>query len=359
LVEARLSGLAQRLRHKIEAEGPIGLDDFMRAALLDSEFGYYRHADPIGRGGDFTTAPEISQMFGELVALWCADRWLAMGKPDPVLLVELGPGRGVLAADMLRTAASIPGFRKAIRLHLIEVNPRLAAAQRSRLGEAEPCWHECFATVPAGPLLLVANEFFDALPIRQFERTEAGWSERRIAFDAASGEFRFVCSPLREPPPGAPADCPTGRVFEQSAAAAELVGAIARRVMAGGAGLLIDYGGEGGVGDSLQAVRRHRAASPLAAPGQSDLSAHVDFAALGRAARAEGAAVFGPAPQGVFLAALGLEKRLQTLSARASPEVLRELLLGAYRLTDRRQMGELFKALAISSPELGSPAGFS
>jgi len=304
---------------------------------------YYATHDPFG---DFTTAPEISQAFGEVLGAWAAVVWQGMGAPERVTLAELGPGRGTLMADALRAiAAALPGFRAALSVHLVETSPGLRAVQRERVPDAT--WHDSAATLPDGPLIVLANEFLDALPIRQFVRRGAGWTERFVAGD------RFVEHPA-DPPER---DAEDGAVVEVNEAALALVTALARRRQV--AALFIDYGpAESAPGDSLQAIRGGTAADPLAEPGSADLTAHVDFAALAGAARRAGAAVYGPTPQGPFLARVGLHARVGRLSRAAPPETARRLLQGLHRLTDPHAMGRLFKALSVCDPELPPPPGF-
>jgi NADH dehydrogenase [ubiquinone] 1 alpha subcomplex assembly factor 7 len=359
------TGLAGRIARRIRAEGPLPLAAYMAMALHDPQDGYYARKNPIGAAGDFITAPEISQVFGEMVGLWCLALWQAMGRPDPVVLADLGPGRGTLALDLLRVLDWVPQFRCALDYILVETSPVLRQVQRQRLETARVRWVERFEEVPEGPLLLVANEFFDALPIRQFVRGRAHWAERLVGLDAV-GNLAFVEGPedpaagllVPEPlraaaPPGAVAEiCPSGLA---------LAAALGRRLArASGAALIVDYGSfPGAPGPTLQAVRRHRPVPVLADPGTADLSAHVDFAALAAAARAAGAAVWGPVPQGQFLAALGAQARLAALAARVPPTQRQELESGVRRLLDPREMGTLFKALAFASPGLPAPPGFA
>ncbi|MBD0271134.1 MAG: SAM-dependent methyltransferase, partial [Acetobacteraceae bacterium] len=321
------------------------LDRFMARAVS----AYYAARDPFGRAGDFTTAPEISQAFGECLGLWAAVTWEAMGRPDPVLLVELGPGRGTLMADALRAAADVAApFRAALRVHLVEASPRLRDAQRARLGEAVAAWHDDFARVPPGPAIILANEFFDALPIRQFVRRGAGWAERSVAGGA------FVERPAGDDAPPLPADAPEGAVQEVSEAGRTLAAALgARLARQGGAALALDYGpAAGGFGDSLQALRGHEPADPLAEPGTAVVTAHVDFAALAAAAHDAGAAVHGPLPQGLFLQRLGLMSRAAMLARAAQMagkgrDQAGLILSGAERLVAPERMGRLFKALCL------------
>lgn len=357
-----MSGLPERLTQRIRLSGPITIADYMTEALLDPAGGYYMRQDPFGAAGDFITAPEISQMFGELIGLWCADAWHKMGTPDPVLLVELGPGRGTLMADALRAARAVPAFRRALRLHLVEASRSLRAAQASKLAEVEPAWHDSFDRVPAGPLILIANEFFDALPIRQFVRTDDGWHERLVDVDESG--FRFVLAPtvtdLRSLVADEVMQASAGSTAEVSPAGRNLAAAIAGRIAgATGAALIVDYGpARSAPGNSLQAVRAHRFHPVLEAPGSADLTAHVDFEALAKAAAAAGARVHGPLPQGAFLQRLGIEARAGALKTRATPEQAADLDVGLARLTGTTAMGTLFKALALAHPALPVPAGF-
>ena len=359
----RSAPLLARMRELIARAGPLRLDRFMEIALQDPEHGYYRRGTPIGRAGDFITAPEISQIFGELAGLWLAERWMTMGRPAPVRLVELGPGRGTLMADIWRACRVVPGFHEAATIHLVESNARLAAEQTRRLPQAR--LHADIAELPDGPMLVIANEFFDALPIRQFLRTRHGWRERAVGFDDRTGRLVWTDVPVAEAdlrafvPTRFAAEAAEGAVIEVSPAARALAEALARRLAAaGGAALIIDYGYMGpAVGDTLQAVHRHRPADPLARPGEQDLTAHVDFAPLAAAARHAGLAVFGPVPQGRFLLELGLAVRLERLCRGKPPAVAEELRRGARRLVAPEEMGVLFQAMAWTSTA-GPPPGF-
>ena len=365
-----LGGLGDHLGRRIAVQGPLTVAEYMAEVLGHPRFGVYACRDPIGAAGDFTTAPEISQMVGELVGLWCAVVWRSMGEPDPVRLVELGPGRGTLMADALRAAREVPAFRAAVRLHLVETSARLRTGQRRVLAECglqrEPAWHESFAGVPGGPLVVVANEFFDALPIRQFQRTRTGWCERLVGTDA--GRLQFVLAPsppIPSIPPIPPIPpnlrgAPIGSVVEARPAAAGIAHDLGRRVSRfGGAALIVDYGhAESAVGDTLQAVRRHRYHDPLDAPGTADLTAHVDFQALARAAADGGARTWGPVPQGRFLEGLGIGARAGALSGDATPGQAADIRAARRRLVDPAEMGTLFKVLAVAHPELPPPPGF-
>lgn len=356
--------LTARLVRHIRAHGPMTVAAFMAMVLHDPAAGYYARRQPLGAGGDFVTAPEISQIFGELIGLWCADLWQRMGRPDPVVVSELGPGRGVLMADFLRSAAGVAGFRPAIRLHLVEASARLRAEQQRRLAGANAEWHDDIGNLPDGPLLLVANEFLDALPIRQLVRGETDWRERMVAVDvegrlcfAEGPESRLLgllIAPERR-------DAALGSVSELCPAATTLAAALAERLRRQpGAALFVDYGYADAPGKStLAAIEAHRATGIFEMPGRADLSAHVDFAAVAAAARAGGAAVYGPTPQGVFLTALGARQRLEMLWRRAAPDQRAALETGLRRLIDPSEMGTLFKVLAIASPDLPAPAGFA
>jgi NADH dehydrogenase [ubiquinone] 1 alpha subcomplex assembly factor 7 len=359
------SELGRLIARRIAFTGPISMADFMSEALGHPRFGYYRRAMPLGAAGDFTTAPEISQMFGELLGAWLTERWLAMGRPAPVRLVELGPGRGTLMADALRATRGVPGFSAALDLHLVETSAPLREAQREALAAVAPgvtpTWHERFDEVPAGPLLLVANEFFDALPVRQFHRTSEGWRERMVGL-APDGTLRLALAPGLTPFAAALPDAPAGAEAEISEAGRALAAAIGARLgRDGGWALIIDYGYDGNhgrpsLGSSLQAVRDHRGAGILERPGETDLSAHVDFAALADAA---GRPTFGPAAQGDFLCRLGITRRAYTLKRQASPEQSRAIDAALARLIAPDQMGTLFRVLAMGDDRSAQPAGFS
>lgn len=354
-------GLGTRLVRHIRAHGPMTVAAFMAMALHDPKAGYYARRQPLGAAGDFTTAPEISQIFGELIGLWCADLWLKMGRPDLIVVAELGPGRGVLMADFLRAAGGVPGFREAMRLVLVEASPVLREEQRRRLPGAE--WVASFDEIPEGPLLLVANEFLDALPIRQLVRGRREWAERLVAVDAAdalcltdspeSPALSLLVAPARR-------QAEPGFIIELCPAAAALASALAGRLQRHlGAALFVDYGyGEDTSGATLAAIENHRATGILDRPGCTDLSAHVDFAAFADAARAAGAVVYGPVPQGRFLGSLGAADRFNALWPRARPAQRETLQSGLRRLIDPDEMGTLFKALAMTSPGLPAPSGF-
>lgn len=353
LAEAALNGtLKDRLVRQIEAGGPISVEAFMAAALGDPDFGYYMTRDPLGRGGDFITAPEISQMFGELVGLWLASEWQRMGSPNPVKLVELGPGRGTLMTDAIRAMAVMPGLPEAIDLHLVETSPVLLAEQQKRL---DASWHPTLAEVAEGPMLLVANEFFDALPIRQFVMSNEGWRERCLG--RQGDNLVFVAGELEVdlPVTGEPGD-----IFETAPAGVAIMEEIATRLRDhDGAALIIDYGHiTPGLGDTLQAVRDHKYAEILSQPGEADLTAHVDFSALAKAATEGGVSVHGPVTQGAFLGAMGIEERAERLSRNAKPEQQSDIKSAVARLAGRQAMGGLFKVMALTNSDAPPPPGF-
>jgi SAM-dependent MidA family methyltransferase len=329
---------------KKEGLPSMRLDAFMAAANAR----YYATHDPFK---DFVTAPEIFQAFGEVLGAWAAVGWAAMGHPAPVILAEAGPGRGTLMADACRLIGRVaPDFAAAAHLHCIETSPKLRAVQATRLPRAT--WHDSLDTVPLGPLILLANEFLDALPIRQFVRRPPGWTERWVV-DGAPVERPVV--PDAPLPPAA-----DGEIVEIGEAALAWTTAVASRLVAhGGMALIIDYGpAESAPGDSLQAIQGGHPANPFAAPGAADLTAHVDFQAIATAACAAGAAVFGPIPQGPFLVRLGLFQRIDRLARGAPAAQAAALIAAGQRLVEPDRMGRLFKVLAICHPLLPVPAGF-
>jgi NADH dehydrogenase [ubiquinone] 1 alpha subcomplex assembly factor 7 len=352
-----MSALAPLLLRQIARQGPISIAEYMLLCLLHPAHGYYTTRDPLGAAGDFTTAPEISQMFGEMLGLCLAQIWMDQGAPAPFALAELGPGRGTLMADALRATARVPGFHAAMRLHLIEASPVLRARQAELLASFAPQFHDSADTLPDSPLFLVANEFFDALPIRQFLRQGDGWAERMVG--AQDGKLCFGLAP---PAPLAAlqdrlADTTEGQMVEICQPAQPIMGAIAARIAAqGGAALVIDYGDWRSRGDTLQALRAHRYDPPLAHPGEADLTAHVDFEALARAALPLKAEAL--TPQGAFLERLGLGARAGALAERLEGPA-RDTHLAAYRrLTHPQEMGHLFKVLGLRRPTDPELPGF-
>jgi NADH dehydrogenase [ubiquinone] 1 alpha subcomplex assembly factor 7 len=358
--------LESEIRERIARDGPMPVHDFMNLCLYDPGYGYYSHRAAFGVAGDFVTAPEISQMFGELLGLWAATVWRLLGEPAPVALVELGPGRGTMMGDALRATRAVPEFRRALRVHLVETSVDLQMRQRQALLSVDDVmvrWHMTLDEVPAGPAIILANEFFDALPVHQAEHIETGWSERAITVNAG-GELALTVAgePLIDFESRLPRRlhrAAVGDIFEWRTD--RFAAAIARRVVDGGAALVIDYGHvRSAAGDTFQAVRSHRYASPLALPGMTDLTAHVDFEALGRAAQAAGARIHGPIEQADLLKRLGIEARAAALQAQADEEQRPFIAAALRRLigTGRLEMGALFKAIGLSPPQIAGLPGF-
>ena len=347
-----MTPLKRRIIDLITATGPMTVQDYMATCLFDPQDGYYTTRDPFGRTGDFTTAPEISQMFGELVAVWLIAAWRALGAPRDAAVVEIGPGRGTLMRDMVRTITRLEAdLAASARFHLIEASPRLKDVQTTLLGGLSGTfeWHADVDTVPRQPLFLVANELFDAIPVRQYVKLATGWRERCI--DVNAEELRFVAGAgsldLSLLPPGA-RDAPDGTVAEIAPARSALMHKIAERIAtAGGAGLFVDYGHlVRGVGDTLQAVRRHVFDDPLAHPGEADLTTHVDFAVLADIARARGLAAH-LTTQGAFLLGTGLLERAGRLGADTGAAERDAISAAVERLAGPDAMGELFKVMAV------------
>ncbi len=350
-----MTSLGKHVRELIALEGPITVERYMSLCLRH----YYATRDPLGAGGDFTTAPEISQMFGELIGLWMLEAWNAMGRPSPVHLVELGPGRGTLMADLLRATKLLPDFASAAQVHLVETSPVLRLKQQETLSSSPLSiqWHERLEDVPEGPLLLVANEFFDALPIRQFIATERGWCERLIG--AEGDDLIFGLRAEAEQALGQPLRI--GDVLEWPAMSIDIMQAISRRIARGtGAALIVDYGYWGpAFGDTLQALKQHVYVDPLGEPGEADLTTHVDFHRLAQAASVQDLRTHGLATQGDFLLALGIEARASSLKKRATPAQSTDIDAALARLTERgdKGMGELFKVLAVTHKGLEAVPG--
>lgn len=361
------TSLGERLRAAIRRDGPMGVDAFMRVALQDPDQGYYVCRDAIGAGGDFITAPEISQMFGELVSMWMADFWRRSGRPMPMQLVELGPGRGTMIADILRAAGSVKGFREALRPVLVESNRVLAARQAGHPEFRNARWVASVGEVDQGPAIWLANEFFDALPIRQFVRARDGWQERQVAVDCRE-RLAWQTGPAVDLP------LPLQRVLGRAAVGAvaewsEASRSIMRRMAwgirrFGGAALIIDYGYEeadlaaAGGGDTLQAVCAHRPVPVLEGIGVADLSAHVNFSSLARTAEEEGVRACPVVSQRNLLESIGIHERAAALS-RGKPGSVRDRIEAARaRLIDSHGMGSLFRALALHARNWPEPAGF-
>ena len=339
---------------------------YMELCLTHPEHGYYVARDPLGREGDFITAPEVSQMFGELIGLWSASVWRTAGSPEEFRLIELGPGRGTMMADALRALRVLPPMYQALRVHLVEINPILREQQKATLQNVRNiAWHDNIDDVPAGPCVILANEYFDVLPVHQVVRRENGWHERTIEIDA-DGRLVFGVAPDPMPRfevllPTLVRAAPIGAVFEWRPDTEVMKLALRVREQSGAA-LIIDYGHtRSDAGDTFQAIARHSFADPLRHPGQADVTAHVDFQALTRAAEDMGAAVHGPVSQAEFLKRLGIETRAARLMAKASPEVAEDITVALKRLIGggRGGMGSMFKVLAISDPNLPRLTGFS
>lgn len=360
-----MTPLEREIIAMIAEAGPMSLERFMALASMHPKYGYYRSQMPIGRSGDFITAPEIHQMFGELIGLWAAEVWQAMGEPAPLRLIELGPGRGTLMADFLRAARVVASFRELLDVHLVEMSEVLTAQQRQTLDPFECAftWHASIDDLPHGPAIIIANEFFDALPVRHYMRTAQGWNERLVGLDH-DGRLAVGLAPALDS--AIVAAAPPGAILEIGLAAQKLMSRLAGHVVQeGGALLVIDYGYSGKrAGETLQAVKEHAYVGPLTAPGEVDLTAHVDFAALGRAALAAGADVHGLVEQGVFLARLGIFERAAALRRAASPAQAAAIDAALARLAQpgpttgqAASMAELFKVLCATSPAL-VPPGF-
>ena len=360
-----MASLLNVLLRELQESGPITLDAFMRRALTDPTYGYYIQRQPLGQasphGGDFTTAPEISQMFGELLGAWCADLWQRMGAPSAFKLVELGPGRGTLMADMLRAAHVLPAFQDAVKVHFVEISPTLRALQAEKVPTA--IWHDTLDEVPASPdeaMIFIANEFFDALPIKQFRKTDSGWDEVMVGCADQKLTYLERAAPKTPfPAQQAVPETATGEIIEACPEAAPILETLARKLaVAGGAALIIDYGyAAPAIGDSFQALYQHKYADTLAAPGQADLTAHVNFDYLRALATAQGLTPTPIAQQGGFLAALGLDMRAQAL-AQASPARQGQILAERDRLAAADQMGHLFKVLGVRSAACPELVGF-
>jgi len=346
--------LAEKLVRRIESFGPITIADYMAACLGDPEHGYYMTREPFGAAGDFVTAPEVSQMFGELIGLWAVATWQRMGSPAAFVLAEIGPGRGTLMSDALRAARIAPAFEQAARVILVETSPRLRAIQAQTLAGHAPVWAERAEDLPDGPTILIANELFDALPVRQFVRTAGGWSERMVGL--SDGRLVFGLRPDAHFD-GADASAPEGAVVETASISSAIMANLAGRLNRfGGAFLVIDYGhAESGFGDTLQALRDHAFDEPLSRPGEADLTVHVDFAALARTAEANGAHASSIWTQGDFLLALGLLERAGRLGTGKDAATQAAIRAAVDRLAGPDQMGQLFKVLCVTGGDLVAP----
>ncbi len=353
-IKPTLGPLGQIVQRQIVQTGPISVAEYMALCLSHPEHGYYITSDPLGGAGDFTTAPEISRMFGELIGLWLAQAWMDRGSPASFVLAELGPGRGTLMADAMAAAARVPGFTDAARLWLVETSPALRARQAEALGAWEPHWADKAEALPQGPTFVVANEFFDALPVHQFVRKDHAWAERMVGTDGDRLGYG-----LAPPLPLAELDARYPRaaddtVVEYRPAGERIIAGLAKRIgRHGGAALIIDYGDWSGTGDTLQALRRHGFADPLTAPGEADLTTHVSFHDLALAARPL-APTF--TTQGAFLERLGITARARSLAARSDAA---DIASRHRRLTHPDEMGRLFKVLGLARASDAPLPGFA
>jgi NADH dehydrogenase [ubiquinone] 1 alpha subcomplex assembly factor 7 len=361
-----VNALKEKIIHRIRAQGPITVAQYMQSALGDPFHGYYISRDPFGR--DFVTAPEVSQIFGELLGLFLVQAWEDRGRPQCISLVELGPGRGTLMADMMRAAEKVrPDFGQAAKIILVETSPLLRSTQKRTLSHYAPSWVVRWEELPDGaPIYLIANEFFDALPIRQFVLCPDGWHERVVV--AEGQELVFALSPdvhaaetlFAGRGAGPKEGAEEGAVLELNASAQAIIAGVAERIAhSNGVGLIVDYGyGEAGYGDTFQALKSNSYADPLSEPGEADLTAHVDFVALKTSARQAGAGVCGPITQRLLLEALGIRLRADQLRS-AAPDRTKDVDEAVARLTAENQMGASFKAMALSRPGSTQLPGFS
>ena len=352
--------LEEEIASIIAQEGPISVERYMSLCLSHPTMGYYMTRDPFGAGGDFITSPEISQMFGELVGLWSAEAWKLDGAPQPSRLVELGPGRGALMADALRALRVATAFYASLEVTMVETSRKLVAAQQAKLANAERpiAWVDSIDKLPPAAAVIVANEFFDALPVRHYVKAADGWHERQVGL--VDGKLAFGAAPEREP--YLQADAPVGAVLEVAALSLRIMTQLAVNIVRnGGVLLVIDYGHtQTQIGETLQAMREHKFVDPLADPGDADLTSHVDFAALARAARAAGARVHGPVTQGDFLTQIGIGKRAEALMRNATVPQQFEIKSSLQRLTSQDKptdMGRLFKVIAVTRPSVAGLPG--
>lgn len=351
-----MSTLIEHIENLIQENGPISIAHYMELCLTHPELGYYTGRDPLGREGDFITAPETSQMFGELVGLFMADYWLGLGSPKPFHFIELGPGRGTLMADALRAIKIIPGMVESIHVHFLEVSPALKEKQKKAVPEAT--WHETLDDIPYGCSFIIANEFFDCLPIRQFIMTDSGWAERMVGLE---GENLAITLSEKNLPSNLPMTAEIGNILEVCPQAGYWMDAIASKLnVGGGMGLVIDYGyNRPGFGDTFQAIQKHKYVDVLENPGGCDLTAHVNFTDLKTRGQNADLDVFGPITQAEFLQMVGLEHRAGQLLKGANKKQEAEILAGVKRLVDEEEMGTLFKVLAMVKKDYPPPAGMA
>ena len=359
--------LEELLIRRIANNGPISIGEYMEQALSHPKYGYYMRKDPFGINGDFTTAPEISQMFGELIGLWAGVSWIMAGSSNSINLVELGPGRGTLMMDILRSATLIDGFVESIQLHMVETSPILQAVQKKKLSKIDlketPIWHKAMADIPEGPAVIIANEFFDSLPIEQYFKAGNYWCPRVVDVKPDGDGLCFVLLQPFEAPnlPPSLLNAPSDTLVEYCPSALDITEDISRRINEfGGAALFIDYGHtENNFGETLQSIKNHKFHDPLVNPGEADITAHVDFGALAHKVFSSGARALGPVTQRDFLNALGIEERAQTLLVNATPEQAGNINSSVRRLTNVDEMGGLFKVLAIIQHDAPIPPGFA
>lgn len=368
----KTDNLSEKLRERILADGVLGVDGYMAACLGDPEFGYYVSRDPLGVQGDFVTSPEICQIFGELLGLWAAEMWTLMGAPSEFHLVELGPGRGTLMSDALRASKVLAPFHDAVSVHLVEVNPVLRDAQKKTLSEygGKIFWHDTVSELPDGPMIVFANEFFDALPIQQFQYSDGQWFVRGVGIKDDGFEFELIDGDDKQVPALLEtydvqsvenfSSLDSDVIFEYRKNCLDVLQVFASRAKSNPLALLaIDYGHEkSGFGDTLQAVRAHQYADPLVDPGLVDLTTQVDFNQLKKFSINSGLNCYGPMTQGQFLLMLGLEARLNQLLQSADAKQGELIKSGALRLVAPEQMGVLFKVMGITSPDLPKPPPF-
>jgi len=354
-----MTALKTLITTEIETSGPLPVSRYMQLCLNHPEHGYYMKADPLGLNGDFTTAPEISQLFGELIGAWLVEVWRQLGCPNPCSLVELGPGRGTLMADILRIAELDQHFMRAVTVHLVETSQVLRTKQSETLKSlgVTPAHHAALDTLPNGPALFVANEFFDALPTNQWVRTQRGWNARKIGLDKA-GDMVFGVDPTPLPAPKPIHEVSPGTILEHSPPQDAVMRRLAEHIIDhGGAGLIIDYGAlESGTGDTLQAVRAHQKTDPLANIGEADLTTHIDFAHMVRLAEEADVQTIGLAEQGRFLLDLGLLQRAGMLGANSAPDEQEAISLAVERLAGDTAMGKLFKVFGFASMPIPLPS---
>ena len=353
-----MTALSNIIIKQIERFGPMPISEFMTLCLLHPEHGYYTNRDALGASGDFITAPEISQMFGEMIGLSIAQAWIDQGMPTPFVLAELGPGNGTLVADILRATKGVPNFHSSMQLHLIEASSQMRQRQETALKDYEVTWQSYFTDLPQLPLFLVANEFFDCLPIKQFRRTSEGWQEQMIGVE--NNKLHFLLGTATSAEAFAKtADAPEGDMVEVSSSSAAFSLAIGEHINTnGGCAIIIDYGEWESKGDSLQALKNHVKVDPLSNCGEADLTAHVSFKDLTNSASAV-AQVSKLISQGILLERLGITQRAQTLAKKMVGSALEQHIAAHRRLTHPDEMGKLFKAIAIVPRGLELPAGFN